>query len=77
MAQVPNPALSVWLVAAFCCVWYSTVTIYVAVKGARDIRVRGYVSCVLGCPYEGEIAPERVALVARLRPARKLAEGLS
>jgi hydroxymethylglutaryl-CoA lyase len=28
------------------------------------IRVRGYVSCVLGCPYEGEIKPERVADVA-------------
>ncbi|MCC6409042.1 MAG: hypothetical protein IT453_17915 [Planctomycetes bacterium] len=27
-----------WLVAAFCCVWYSTVTVYVAIKGARDIR---------------------------------------
>lgn len=30
-----------------------------------DVRVRGYVSCVLGCPYEGEIAPARVAEVAR------------
>jgi hydroxymethylglutaryl-CoA lyase len=30
----------------------------------HDIKVRGYVSCVLGCPYEGEIAPERVAEVA-------------
>jgi hydroxymethylglutaryl-CoA lyase len=29
-----------------------------------DIRVRGYVSCVLGCPYEGEVAPARVADVA-------------
>ena len=29
-----------------------------------NIRVRGYVSCVLGCPYEGEINPERVADVA-------------
>jgi hydroxymethylglutaryl-CoA lyase len=29
-----------------------------------DIRVRGYVSCVLGCPYEGEVAPARVAEVA-------------
>ena len=29
-----------------------------------DIRVRGYVSCVLGCPYEGEIKPEKVAEVA-------------
>ncbi|MCE9596163.1 MAG: hypothetical protein K8S98_18390 [Planctomycetes bacterium] len=28
-----------WLVAAFCIVWYSTVTIYVAIRGARDIRV--------------------------------------
>jgi isopropylmalate/homocitrate/citramalate synthase len=28
------------------------------------IRVRGYVSCVLGCPYEGEVSPERVAEVA-------------
>ena len=29
------------------------------------IKVRGYISCVLGCPYEGEIAPARVAEVAR------------
>ncbi|MBA1275863.1 hydroxymethylglutaryl-CoA lyase [Stutzerimonas azotifigens] len=32
---------------------------------AEGIRVRGYVSCVLGCPYDGEIAPEQVAWVAR------------
>ena len=31
---------------------------------AESIRVRGYVSTVLGCPYEGEIAPEKVAEVA-------------
>ena len=30
----------------------------------RGVRVRGYVSCVLGCPYDGEIAPEQVAAVA-------------
>jgi len=30
----------------------------------QNIRVRGYVSCVLGCPYEGEVKPERVADVA-------------
>ena len=30
----------------------------------ENIRVRGYVSCVLGCPYEGEIDPQRVADVA-------------
>ena len=28
------------------------------------VRVRGYVSCVLGCPYEGDIAPQQVAQVA-------------
>ncbi|HEY5899483.1 MAG TPA: hydroxymethylglutaryl-CoA lyase [Burkholderiales bacterium] len=28
------------------------------------VKVRGYVSCVLGCPYEGEVAPARVAEVA-------------
>jgi hydroxymethylglutaryl-CoA lyase len=32
----------------------------------HHLRVRGYVSCVLGCPYEGPIAPERVAEVALL-----------
>jgi hydroxymethylglutaryl-CoA lyase len=31
---------------------------------SRSIRVRGYVSCVLGCPYEGAVAPEAVAGVA-------------
>jgi hydroxymethylglutaryl-CoA lyase len=31
----------------------------------HGIRLRGYVSCVLGCPYEGEVAPERVARVAK------------
>ena len=32
---------------------------------AADVRVRGYVSCVLGCPYEGAIAPQAVVRVAR------------
>jgi len=32
---------------------------------AAGIRVRGYVSCVLGCPYDGEIAPAQVASVTR------------
>ena len=31
---------------------------------AHGVRVRGYISCVLGCPYEGDIAPERVREVA-------------
>jgi len=29
-----------------------------------NIKVRGVVSCVVGCPYEGDIDPEKVALVA-------------
>ncbi len=33
---------------------------------AADIYVRGSISCAVGCPYEGDIAPERVELVARL-----------
>ncbi len=31
----------------------------------QGLRVRGYVSCVLGCPYEGEVDPLQVARVAR------------
>jgi hydroxymethylglutaryl-CoA lyase len=33
---------------------------------AQGLRVRGAISCTVGCPYEGDIAPERVELVARL-----------
>ena len=33
---------------------------------AANIYVRGAISCAVGCPYEGEIAPERVEMVARL-----------
>ncbi|MEN9779336.1 MAG: hypothetical protein RL014_484 [Pseudomonadota bacterium] len=33
---------------------------------AQGIFVRGAISCVVGCPYEGEVPPERVELVARL-----------
>ncbi len=29
-----------------------------------NIKVRGYVSCVLGCPYEGDVLPETVAEVS-------------
>jgi hydroxymethylglutaryl-CoA lyase len=33
---------------------------------AAGIRVRGAMSCTVGCPYEGEIAPERVGMLAGL-----------
>jgi len=38
----------------------------VAAARAHGIHVRGAISCAVGCPYEGEVAPERVELVARL-----------
>jgi hydroxymethylglutaryl-CoA lyase len=30
----------------------------------HDVKVRGYVSCVVECPFEGRIAPDRIADVA-------------
>jgi isopropylmalate/homocitrate/citramalate synthase len=32
---------------------------------AHGVKVRGYISCVAGCPYEGAVAPQAVAAVAR------------
>jgi len=32
----------------------------------KGIHVRGAMSCTVGCPYEGEIAPERVGMLAKL-----------
>ncbi|KAM9571052.1 hydroxymethylglutaryl-CoA lyase, mitochondrial-like isoform 2-T2 [Salvelinus alpinus] len=36
-------------------------------KAAKEagVPVRGYVSCVLGCPYEGKVSPDKVAQVAK------------
>ncbi|MDB5657187.1 MAG: hydroxymethylglutaryl-CoA lyase [Tardiphaga sp.] len=33
---------------------------------ADGILVRGYVSCVLGCPYDGEVAPKAVVDVSKV-----------
>ena len=33
---------------------------------AAGIRVRGAMSCTVGCPYEGEVAPQQVAYLAGL-----------
>ena len=38
----------------------------VAAAKAAGIYTRGAISCAVGCPYEGDIAPERVEMVARL-----------
>jgi hydroxymethylglutaryl-CoA lyase len=32
---------------------------------ADGVRVRGYVSCVLGCPFDGKVKPQAVADVAK------------
>ncbi|KAI9363141.1 hypothetical protein BD770DRAFT_464993 [Pilaira anomala] len=31
----------------------------------QKLRVRGHLSCVLSCPYEGNVNPEKVALMAK------------
>ena len=38
----------------------------VAAAKAAGIYTRGAISCTVGCPYEGDIAPAQVELVARL-----------
>ena len=38
----------------------------VAAAKAAGIHVRGAISCTVGCPYEGDIAPDRVEMVAQL-----------
>ena len=35
-----------------------------AAAARANVRVRGYISVVLGCPYEGEVEPARVAAIA-------------
>lgn len=49
-----------------CSIAESLVRFEEVMKAANDVQmpVRGYVSCVLGCPYEGQISPEKVAEVA-------------
>jgi hydroxymethylglutaryl-CoA lyase len=37
-----------------------------AAARAAGVKVRGAISCAVGCPYEGDIDPARVELVARL-----------
>jgi len=46
----------------------------VAAARSAGMAVRGYVSCVLGCPYEGEIAPAAVAEAAEHLAALGCAE---
>jgi hydroxymethylglutaryl-CoA lyase len=39
--------------------------IFVAAKLSR-VRVRGYISCVLGCPYEGDVDARKVVAIAEI-----------
>ncbi|XP_030054839.1 3-hydroxymethyl-3-methylglutaryl-CoA lyase, cytoplasmic isoform X2 [Microcaecilia unicolor] len=50
-----------------CSIEESIVKYEEVVRSARhmNIPVRGYVSCALGCPYEGCIIPERVTEIAK------------
>ena len=36
-----------------------------ALAKKHQIRVRGYISCVLGCPYEGTVTPQQVIKVVQ------------
>ncbi len=36
-----------------------------ALAKQQSIKVRGYISCVLGCPYQGAVAPEKVIEVSQ------------
>jgi hydroxymethylglutaryl-CoA lyase len=38
----------------------------VARANADGVKVRGYISCVLGCPFDGEVKPQAVVDVARV-----------
>jgi len=37
----------------------------IAAAKADGIKVRGYVSCVVGCPYQGDVSPAEVARVSQ------------
>ncbi|MDI1351239.1 MAG: hydroxymethylglutaryl-CoA lyase [bacterium] len=37
----------------------------VALAKAHQIKIRGYISCALGCPYEGKVRPQKVAEVIK------------
>lgn len=43
----------------------SRIAVVLTLAKEHKIRVRGYISCVLGCPYEGDIAPKAVLQVAQ------------
>lgn len=36
----------------------------ITVAKKHKVKIRAYLSCVLGCPYEGEISPNKVAALA-------------
>ena len=35
------------------------------IAGEKNLPVRGYVSCVIGCPYEGKISPSQVVPIVK------------
>lgn len=37
----------------------------ISIAREHKLRVRGYLSCVLGCPYEGDVSAKQVALLTR------------
>ena len=45
------------------CTKYRTLSGVVDLAKTNNVKVRGYVSCVVGCPYQGEVEPERFRCV--------------
>lgn len=39
------------------------IKVVMATANARNLAIRGYVSCVVGCPYDGYVKPQQVAKV--------------
>ena len=31
----------------------------------KHIRIRGYISCVMGCPYEGDVSPSKIQSIVK------------
>lgn len=41
----------------------------------KGIKIRGYISCVVGCPYKGKVEPEEVLPVSKFSESLELLKG--
>ena len=64
----PKPSARKILTAVLKKVWHALSLCWH--KHARNLPIGGYISCVVGCPYEGDVAPEAVTYIADWMLAR-------